>query len=133
MPQFLIERPWAIDALLLLVYSGLALFLVWAAMYILGRHFKEFLEFLAAEREDYKRGRNTMGSLNWKCVSTLTIFGFLIIVALEFEMVFGALKKWLGTQQVEELHKVADITNFFFALAIVMVVSVLAVCFDPKR
>ena len=128
----LIEQIQLNSSLLLLFQAAIALFLVWAAMQIVGGHFKEFLHYLAAEREDHRQGRNTMGTLNWRCVSALTVFGVLTIVALEFEALFGALKKWVGTSQGEELHKVADISNLFFTLVFFAVVSVLAVFLDSK-
>jgi hypothetical protein len=121
------NHAWFVNALLLVVLAALVLLLVWGSMKLVGAEVKEWFRVLRTEREDAAARRVTVGALNWRGISALTVVGLITIAVLEFQKILDLLRHVLDQERLDVLTHSVNIANFFYILSFVVVASVLAI------
>ena len=133
MAEFFLQRPWFIDSLLFLFLATLAFLLIRYVMKAVGGDLELFFKYLKEEREEYKKRQPTLGAMNWRCVTVLLLFGVLVLVGSGFSEVISVIEKWIGKWQTQYLEQSVNAATLFYVLAVVIVISVMAVFFSKQQ
>jgi hypothetical protein len=131
MPSLTIPQ-WAFDALLGIALAAMVVVLVRWTLKILGAELHDFIGAVRSEVADFRGRRKTVGALNWYGFITVALFGVVAIVAAGTQKVLGLLLQFLRPHLVNDLIAASNYFTLVFVLALVLVVSLVAVVIDNR-
>ena len=131
--QQLLDKDWFVDTVGVVVLVFLVVALILIVLKQLGMHLHEFIKFFSQEGRDLLAAKPTIGAVNVLCLIVVFLFGVFTVIALKFAEIMEFIVNFIGSDKSESLKHSVDILMLFYVIALLAIISVLAVAFSSKK